>query len=175
MHRVLAHEAEEAVLAAHVVRLLEEDTHIVVALLETLGAELATLQRRLFPPAHLARALAAHPPSLCLFPLRCRVTAFFSLFRAQKSQQNGARTTGCSPCCEPDLKMPASHRGSAAGGQDASRGRGLAMKHLVDEAPSTLWRSAQSAGKGLQALAGSVCVIWPLCPSKLTLPVRAAD
>ena len=91
MHRVLAHEAEEAVLAAHVVRLLEEDTHIVVALLETLGAELATLQRRLFPPAHLARALAAHPPSLCLFPLRCRVTAFFSLFRAQKSQQNGAR------------------------------------------------------------------------------------
>ena len=84
MHRVLAHEAEEAVLAAHVVRLLEEDTHIVVALLETLGAELATLQRRLFPPAHLARALAAHPPSLCLFPLRCRVTAFFSRSFAHK-------------------------------------------------------------------------------------------
>ena len=58
--------------------------------------------------------------------------------------------------------MPASHRGSAAGGQDASRGRGLAMKHLVDEAPSTLWRSAQSAGKGLQALAGSVCPLAPV-------------
>ena len=70
--------------------------------------------------------------------------------------------------------MPASHRGSAAGGQDASRGRGLAMKHLVDEAPSTLWRSAQSAGKGLQALAGSVSASWRLCLSKLTLPARAA-
>lgn len=48
------------------------------------------------------------------------------------------------------------------------------MKHLVDEAPSTLWRSAQSAGKGLQALAGSVSASWRLCLSKLTLPARAA-
>jgi hypothetical protein len=56
-HRVLADEAQEAILPTHVVRLLEEDAHVVIALLEALGAELAALQGWLFPldlPAHCA-------------------------------------------------------------------------------------------------------------------------
>jgi len=44
VHRVFADKAQEAVLAPHVVRLLEEDTNVILALLKALGAVLAALK-----------------------------------------------------------------------------------------------------------------------------------
>jgi hypothetical protein len=41
---VLADEAKETVLASHVVWFLEEDSHVVIALLKTLRAELTALK-----------------------------------------------------------------------------------------------------------------------------------
>jgi len=46
---VFADEAQETILASHVVRLLEEDADIVITLFETLGTELAAFKGRFLP------------------------------------------------------------------------------------------------------------------------------